>query len=95
MTTIDNVRIDGLAEMRLEDFVRPLLVRTHKTRTARYIGGKTRYIGGKNSGQPAFDEVYDQSGAPQPHRTRRNTGSRAYLNPKREGAHSLQLRRSI
>jgi hypothetical protein len=88
MTTIDNVRIDGLAEMRLEDFVRPLLVRTHKTRTARYIGGK-------NSGQPAFDAVYDQSGAPQPHRTRRNTGSRAYLNPKREGAHSLQLRRSI
>jgi hypothetical protein len=40
-----------------EEFVRPLLVRTHKTRIARHIGGK-------NGDQPAFEAFYHQSGVP-------------------------------
>src|SRR4029077_5797942 len=40
------------------------------------IGG--HYNRGNGGGQPAFDAFDEQSGAPQPHRTRRNTESRAY-----------------
>jgi len=43
--------------MRLEAFVRPLLVRAHETRIAGHIGGE-------NGGQLAFDPFRRQSGAP-------------------------------
>ena len=40
------------------------------------IGG--HYDRGNGGGQPAFDAFDEQAGAPQPHRTGRNTESRAY-----------------
>ena len=57
-----DLRIDQFAQMRLEAFVRPLLIRPHQTRIARHISGE-------NGGQPAFDPSRGQSGAPQPQRS--------------------------
>jgi hypothetical protein len=52
-----DLRINQLAQMCFEAFVRPLLVDSHQPRVARNIGGEDR-------GQPAFDASRGQSGAP-------------------------------
>jgi len=39
---LPNLRIDQLAEVRLEAFVRPLLIRAHQARVPRHIGGEDR-----------------------------------------------------
>src|SRR6516162_1838145 len=51
-----DLRVDELAAMRLEAFVRPLLVCPHQTRVARHIGGEDRgktARGRHSSGIPA------------------------------------------
>ena len=45
-----NFRIDQIAEMRFQPFVRPFLVLAHQPRVARHIGGKDR-------GETAFDRL--------------------------------------
>jgi hypothetical protein len=39
---LPDLRINQLAEMRLEPFVRPLLIRPHEARVPRHIGGEDR-----------------------------------------------------
>jgi hypothetical protein len=45
---LSNFRIDQIAEMRFEAFVRAFLIRPHQPRVAGHIGGKNR-------GKTAFD----------------------------------------
>jgi hypothetical protein len=39
---LPDFRIDQLAEMRLQPFVRPILIRSHQARVPRHIGGEDR-----------------------------------------------------
>jgi hypothetical protein len=80
--------IDQMAEVRLEAFVCPLLVRAHQARVPRHIGGE-------NGGQPAFDAFRGQSGAPQPRGPKRLSALRRIL-PLSVGAGiPFRLSRSI
>jgi hypothetical protein len=52
-----DLRVDELAAMRLETFVRAFLIRAHQARIARHIGGEDRSKAtrrGHSSGIPAL-----------------------------------------
>jgi hypothetical protein len=72
-----DLRIDQLPKMRPEPSVGAFLIRCHKTRVARHIGGE-------NGGQPAFDAFRGQSGAPRPHGPKRLSAFGAHSNGKRD-----------
>jgi hypothetical protein len=78
--------IRQLAPKRLQPRKRSLLVDTHQARV-------TCHSGGKNGGQPAFDESCGQSGAPQPHGPNSLSALEAHSNGKSEGGHYLSVER--
>jgi hypothetical protein len=68
--------------------MRALLIGTHQPAV-------TGYIGGENGSQLAFDAFRGQSGAPRPHGPNGLSALGAHSNGKREGWHSLSVKRRI
>ena len=68
--------------------MRAFLVRAHQARIARHIGGE-------NGGQPAFDALRSQSGAPEPHGPNRLSALARHSNGKGGGCHSFSVTRAM